>query len=991
MSDELTLWIEKYVFGYAAGKTRMKAGLVRMIPPHKVYCEPFCGGASVFFAKEASQVEVLADSNAEIIGVFRMIQTLTKAELDQLRQRDWVSRRKLFMRLKESKPTDKVSKLHRFLYLRAFSFSRLGAQAGYDSSSEGRTSKVTDRVARAVPRLKGVKLIAGDYEAVVRKHDSPGTFFFFDPPYVGYNVGSGIGEREFDEARFRKLLKSLKGKFVLTYDVKGKLDLSGFNVQRVAQRRTVARGTDGVSRDPVLATLVVTNFKAPAYKAFDGTGIELEEDRLHVSMVQVAKVTDGGMHVHFLDRQRRETNTDGAHSHSFMTEDEAKPTTFIRTIEGGPHVHKFAKPDADESGSAEKHKHKVVIHGLGDYYAPRRILETGEERGHTHELDVSTTAYDGSHAHELITEKGDRLKSITPGQFAAMQLAKAEQDPYLEVPEHGTPRPAVLQARASSEGELAMDLWFDNGNSAIGWTFKVARGQIDLGRLTEFAERFTVDGDRYTLPLTSFCPARGLGTLDLGILKVDGEVEGGRIAYVDACAFEHGLHTEGSHEYFLSKGAELVGVVDVLRDGCGDWYARVRRDDLLPAVLSKRACLEGWIPPLGCSGLPQSLEAVVPDSLRYWNEKHDLERARELRDLLVASRLVTKERLAIVDGEIRLVERQVTALAEPHEPTELAPDWAVKAMAERYAGSVAERFGTSSESEEEAELSFHDLTGDADCLIGKADAIDSVVKLLASDSSDFAVMCLDCSEARAVLSKYGRPFRLVPEDPNHAVEVCDRLFLASFPLLKTSDVVWVDEEELEKAAPIAKPFAGFESFNDCVSSVMASQKVSEAAARRICGRLQAETEKADGEHGLADDLFRPYTSEISLLNGEGSELFKAKEEERFVLGIVLEPETEDSQHDVYSAEEIRKAAHGFMAEFQNMGLMHRTLVNGKVQILESYLAPVAFSIGKQKVKKGTWLLGTRVLDDDLWGAVKTGKLQGYSIGGSAVRRPERPS
>jgi len=67
--------------------------------------------------------------------------------------------------------------------------------------------------------------------------------------------------------------------------------------------------------------------------------------------------------------------------------------------------------------------------------------------------------------------------------------------------------------------------------------------------------------------------------------------------------------------------------------------------------------------------------------------------------------------------------------------------------------------------------------------------------------------------------------------------------------------------------------------------------------------------------------------------------------------------------------------------------MHRELVTGRVKILESYLAPAAFELDRTNVKKGTWLLAVRVVDDDLWKQVKSGELAGFSIGGSAVKVP----
>jgi DNA adenine methylase len=114
-------------------------------------------------------------------------------------------------------------------------------------------------------------------------------------------------------------------------------------------------------------------------------------------------------------------------------------------------------------------------------------------------------------------------------------------------------------------------------------------------------------------------------------------------------------------------------------------------------------------------------------------------------------------------------------------------------------------------------------------------------------------------------------------------------------------------------------------------------------------------------------------------------------DERYVLGIVLEPEVVDAQGDIYSAEEIRGAAHRFMEEFGGLGLMHRLRVNGDVKVLESYLAPTDFAVGDLTVRKGTWMLAVRVLSDDLWARVQSGDLTGFSIGGSARRVPEPAS
>ncbi len=112
-----------------------------------------------------------------------------------------------------------------------------------------------------------------------------------------------------------------------------------------------------------------------------------------------------------------------------------------------------------------------------------------------------------------------------------------------------------------------------------------------------------------------------------------------------------------------------------------------------------------------------------------------------------------------------------------------------------------------------------------------------------------------------------------------------------------------------------------------------------------------------------------------------------KQDERFVMGVVLEPETVDSQGDIYNEKEVRDAAHRFMERFGNIGLQHKTIINDHVKILESFLTRQPEKFGKTEVPEGTWLIGVRVLSDKLWEAVQKGDLTGFSIGGTAIKRP----
>lgn len=114
-------------------------------------------------------------------------------------------------------------------------------------------------------------------------------------------------------------------------------------------------------------------------------------------------------------------------------------------------------------------------------------------------------------------------------------------------------------------------------------------------------------------------------------------------------------------------------------------------------------------------------------------------------------------------------------------------------------------------------------------------------------------------------------------------------------------------------------------------------------------------------------------------------VLKADPARHLVYGVVLEPDTEDLQGDVISAEDIEKAAHRFMIESRMMGEQHEKPADAAP--VESYIAPADIKIGDQTVKAGSWVLVTKIFNVDLWDAIVSGSLQSYSIGGVGNREP----
>lgn len=146
-------------------------------------------------------------------------------------------------------------------------------------------------------------------------------------------------------------------------------------------------------------------------------------------------------------------------------------------------------------------------------------------------------------------------------------------------------------------------------------------------------------------------------------------------------------------------------------------------------------------------------------------------------------------------------------------------------------------------------------------------------------------------------------------------------------------------------------------------------------------KMFADMSLAAKAHGVTTSLARRFTIKADTTPGTP----EAPEELRYALGIVLEPEpfngAGDSQGDTYSADEIRKAEWIYMMHFRNIGLQHKTFVNGRIHLVESYLAPTDLVIDGEPIQQGTWLMGLYVPDDALWEAIRKGELTGLSIAG----------
>src|SRR5690242_4296329 len=60
-------------FSYYGGKVGLTPLLLSLMPEHSCYVEPFCGSATLLFAKRPSPIEVLNDSDSAVCTFFRVL------------------------------------------------------------------------------------------------------------------------------------------------------------------------------------------------------------------------------------------------------------------------------------------------------------------------------------------------------------------------------------------------------------------------------------------------------------------------------------------------------------------------------------------------------------------------------------------------------------------------------------------------------------------------------------------------------------------------------------------------------------------------------------------------------------------------------------------------------------------------------------------------------------------------------------------------------
>lgn len=208
---------------YYGGKQKLVSKILPMLPEHNLYAEPFIGGGAVFWAKQPSPVEVINDTNRELINFYEVIQNqfieLEKKIRISLHSRSLHRDAKAIYENPHLFST--IDRAWAVWVLSAQSFSSmLDGTWGYDIQRNTTSKKISNKresfTEQHAIRLQNVQVECTDAIRIINSRDRPNSFFYCDPPYFNSDCGHYDGYTKEDFEGLLTTLSKIEGKFLLS-------------------------------------------------------------------------------------------------------------------------------------------------------------------------------------------------------------------------------------------------------------------------------------------------------------------------------------------------------------------------------------------------------------------------------------------------------------------------------------------------------------------------------------------------------------------------------------------------------------------------------------------------------------------------------------------------------------------------------------------------------------------------------------------------------
>jgi len=220
----------KPFFPYFGGKQYMATKILNLIPSHRIYCEPFCGAASLLFAKSKKDVsnqgdylEIINDTSKILITFYEQAKTNTD-ELyrlvdSRLYSEDWYYLSKKIIANTSAYTSIEIAWACWYCFQVSYGGGKRGFGYRKAKSSTKSYNNAIKEFKTQCERLKPVLIHSRDALDVIKYYDSVETFFYIDPPYVNTDQGHYKGYTIDNYLELLDALKQCKGKFLLSgYD-----------------------------------------------------------------------------------------------------------------------------------------------------------------------------------------------------------------------------------------------------------------------------------------------------------------------------------------------------------------------------------------------------------------------------------------------------------------------------------------------------------------------------------------------------------------------------------------------------------------------------------------------------------------------------------------------------------------------------------------------------------------------------------------------------
>lgn len=183
----------KPILKYPGAKWSRAGWITSHFPEHRVYLEPYCGSAAVFFTKSKSEHEVLGDLNGNITNFFTALRTRGPELALAIALTPWSEAEYEMCEKVHEGTGDALEDARRFM---VWCWQAHGTQLGKSKQSwrhrgtKGNSSttelwqKVPDRLLAAAIRLKDAEIRNRPALELIAYYHTPDCLIYADPPYV---------------------------------------------------------------------------------------------------------------------------------------------------------------------------------------------------------------------------------------------------------------------------------------------------------------------------------------------------------------------------------------------------------------------------------------------------------------------------------------------------------------------------------------------------------------------------------------------------------------------------------------------------------------------------------------------------------------------------------------------------------------------------------------------------------------------------------------